>query len=87
VIPTILIIGVIFGFAHAVTHRVGITLAGGAIALGGWWLLLATTGDVGVTFANGFGSAVLVIGNYLVATLAGWGLARTMRSLFGMTTE
>ncbi len=86
-IPTVLIVGAIFGFIHAATHRAAVTVVGGAVAIGGWWLLLRAVGDVESTPANALGSALLVVANYAVAALAGWAVAQVLRSLFGMTTE
>jgi len=87
VIPTVLLVGVVFGFTYGVTHRVGVVGLGAAVAVVGWWLLLFTVGDVVVTPATVLGAGVLTLANYAAAALAGWGLGRLLRARFGMTTE
>ncbi|GMR02940.1 MAG: hypothetical protein BMS9Abin20_1296 [Acidimicrobiia bacterium] len=86
-IPTVLIVGVVFGFVYGVTHRIGIVGLGAGVAVVGWWLLLFTVGDLDVTPAMVLGAGFLVLVNYAVAALAGWGLGHLLRTRFGMTTE
>ncbi len=81
-IPTILLVGLVFGFVHGITHRVNLTIVGAIVAVMGWWILLFTFGEIDFTIAVIIGSGLLAAINYVVGGLAGWALGRLVRSFF-----
>lgn len=80
-IPTVLLVGLLAGFAFGVTERRSVAVAGAIIAIPGWLALLSVGGDVDVTFALLVASALLAAVNFLVGGFVGWGIVKVFRAL------
>ncbi|MCL1594423.1 MAG: hypothetical protein M3132_08740 [Actinomycetia bacterium] len=86
-IPTVLVIGVGFGFIYGVTRKTWIINAGAIAAVVGWLVLVLLFGDSGSGPVIVLGATVVALLNYAVAALIGWSGVIVLRYMFGMTSE